>query len=125
LKTTAEGSLERALLTSFFMRHIGNVLPSKSGASKDRHADVEKTLTELNGWIHAVSPLKERVLDKTHRTIVVSGHTHTLMLGYQFPDTSIFAWNLGTWLVEPGHDSPRTGFLGIDAQGTTAWVDVK
>jgi len=116
---------ERALLTSFIMHHIGNVLPSKSGASKDRHADVEKTLSELNGWIHAVSPLKERVLDKAHRTIVVFGHTHTPILDYRFPDTSVSAWNLGTWLVEPGHDSPRTGFLGIDAQGTTAWVDVK
>lgn len=36
---------------------------------------------------------------------------------------SISAWNLETWLVEPGHESPRIGSLSIDGNGTTGWVD--
>lgn len=118
-------SWERAVLVRVIMKLLASGALSKSGnASKDRHAEAQKTLDALWSWIKAVSPLKERVDDRTHQTVVVFGHTHRPIFGYQYLGTSITAWNLGTWLVEPDHESPRTGFLGIDGNGTAGWVDV-
>lgn len=119
-------SWERAALVKFIMKLLASGVLSKpaTGASRDRHAETTKTLDELWKWIKAVSPLKERIGDKIHPTTVVFGHVHELILNYRYPDTAITAWNLGTWLIEPGHESPRTGFLGIDGSGATTWVDV-
>jgi hypothetical protein len=59
---------------------------------------------------------------KQQSTIALYGHTH-VWDDYAIPNTDIRAWNLSTWLVEPNHPPPRTGFLGIDG-ADARWIDV-
>jgi UDP-2,3-diacylglucosamine pyrophosphatase LpxH len=119
-------SWERAAVASLIMSKIGNVLPQAAspGACKDRHADVTKTLDELLNWILSVSPVKESVADTTHVTHIISGHTHDRWC-HEYPGKRTISWNLSTWLVEPKHALPQTGFLGIDTKGVASWIDVR
>ena len=70
------------------------------------------------------SPIKDSVADLGHTTHVVIGHTHD-QWRHEYPGTRTISWNLGTWLVEPKHPVPPTGFLGFDTTGAARWIDVK
>jgi UDP-2,3-diacylglucosamine pyrophosphatase LpxH len=116
---------ERWVVVKLAMHLLRKRLPSSQvGASSDRHGEIEQTEADLLEWVKHVPQLKNRLDDTTHLTHVVTGHTH---VPYQhlYPETTITGWNLGSWLVEPNHDLPRTGFLGIQRDGEVAWVDVK
>lgn len=110
---------ERKLIVDATMSELRKILISPStpaSASADRFADLETTRAGLRAWLGAVGwPIQQP-------TIALYGHTH-VWDDYAIPDSAVHSWNLGTWLVEPDHPAPRTGFLAID--GTDArWVDV-
>lgn len=121
----APDRLERWLVVRIAMYLLRKKLPpSQVGASTDRYVEVEQTEAELLEWIKHVPQLRTRLEDRSHLTHVITGHTH---VPYQhlYPDTTMTGWNLGSWLVEPHHEPPRTGFLGIQRDGEVAWVDVQ
>lgn len=121
----------RWALVKWAMHKLKKRLSSSSdvAASADRHAELEKTREELRRWVDDVHLLENGNLG--HPVHVVTGHTHVpdqyLYLHEDRPhqERPITSWNLGSWLVEPKHDLPRTGFLGIERDGRVAWVDVK
>jgi len=117
---------ERALVAKLIMSKLHNLLPSPGsvGVSKDRHSDADKTHEGVLHWIQTVSPVKESVADLTHTTYIVNGHTHD-QWRHEYPGTRTISWNLGTWLVEPKHPLPPTGFLGFDGNGAAQWIEVK
>jgi hypothetical protein len=124
----ALGSWERRIIVDAVMAELTKVLlspPTSANASADRYADLEATRAGLLAWLRAVPPMSERVdVDRPgDNTIVLYGHTH-VRDDCQIPSTGVHSYNLGTWLVEPGHDFPSTGFLGIDASGKATWVGV-
>lgn len=90
--------------------------PTSAGASADRYAGLETTRAGLRAWLEAIAWPR----DKT--TIALHGHTH-VWDDYAIPGTGTHAWNLSSWLVEPSHPPPRTGFLGIEG-ATARWIDV-
>lgn len=118
--------LERRWISELIMRKLRDVLPSPQtvGASRERHASVEHTRDALWNWIRLVSPLRERVADTSRPTHVIYGHTHVAD-AFQFPGTTMFSWNLGTWLIEPGEPLPEPGFLGIDGDRSVRWFRVR
>jgi hypothetical protein len=113
------GHWERKIVVDAVMAELKNVLLSPStaaSASADRHADLETTRAGLRAWLDAIDWPKQQP------TILLYGHTH-VWDDYAVPSTDVRSWNLSTWLVEPNHPPPRTGFLGI--HGTEAsWIDV-
>ena len=118
----AIGGLERRIVVDEVMRVIGKALespPLKSVTSADRHADVETTRAGLVAWLAAAQPLR---VAATPDAIVLYGHTH-VRDDYVIPDSRVHSYNLGTWLVEPNHDAPKTGFLAING-ADARWVDV-
>jgi len=113
------GGLERRIVVDAVMAELGKVLlaPSASeNASADRHADLETTRAGLRAWLQATAPPKQP-------SIVLYGHTH-VWDDYTIPETGVHSWNLSTWLVEPDHPLPRTGFVGIDG-ASAHWIDVR
>lgn len=113
------GNLERRIIVDAAMSAIGKALESprlSSVTAADRFADVESTRAGLRAWLRAVLP------GEPGRSIVLYGHTH-VRDDYEIPETSVHSYNLGTWLVEPNHDAPKTGFLGISG-ATARWIDV-
>jgi hypothetical protein len=115
----ALGKLERRIIVDAIMAELDKVLlspPATTNASADRHADLEDTRAGLAAWLEAIGALKEQP------TIVLYGHTH-VWDHYAIPDTNTDSWNLSTWLVEPDHPAPRTGFVGIDGS-VAQWIDV-
>ncbi|HEU4729461.1 MAG TPA: metallophosphoesterase [Kofleriaceae bacterium] len=118
--------IERRWIAELIMDKLREVLPSpdRVGASTARHAGVEHTRDALWNWIRLVSPLRERVADTSRPTHVIYGHTHVAD-AFQFPGTTMFSWNLGSWLIEPGEPLPEPGFLGIHGHGMVQWVRVR
>jgi Calcineurin-like phosphoesterase len=113
------GSLERKIVVDAVMDELGKVLlspPASANASADRYADLETTRAGLRTWMEAIDWPKQQP------TIVLYGHTH-VWDDYAIPDTGVHSWNLSTWLVEPNHPPPRTGFLGISG-ADARWIDV-
>lgn len=113
------GGLERRIVVDAVMAELGKVLLSPSAsenASADRHAAIETTRAGLRAWLSATDLPKQP-------SIVLYGHTH-VWDDYTIPDTSVHSWNLSTWLVEPDHPRPRTGFVGIDG-ASARWIDVR
>jgi hypothetical protein len=124
----AIGSWERRIIVDAIMAELAKVLlspPTSANASADRYADLEATRAGLLAWLRAVPPVSDRVDGDRPGgdTIVLYGHTH-VRDDYQIPGTGVHSYNLGTWLVEPEHDFPSTGFLGIDADGKAIWIGV-
>ena len=113
------GHWERKLVVDAAMVELRKVLISPStpaSASADRFADLETTRAALRAWLGAVDwPIQQP-------TIALYGHTH-VWDDYAIPNSAVHSWNLGTWLVEPDHPQPRTGFLAIDG-AVARWVDV-
>ena len=94
-----------------------------SAAAAARYEDVQVTRAQLVAWI-AADELLSNAAKSSEKVCFAYGHTHVWDC-YAVPSTGITAWNLNTWLVEPDHPMPRTGFLGIDqADGSAAWIDV-
>jgi UDP-2,3-diacylglucosamine pyrophosphatase LpxH len=122
------GGWERRIVVDLIMAELAKELLSpttSANASADRFADLETTRAGLLAWLKAVPSMSNRVIG-SHRmdnTIVLYGHTH-VRDDWRIPDTGVHSYNLGTWLVEPKHDIPSTGFLGIDAAGKATWVSV-
>ena len=117
-------SWERAWVVNALMKKLDSVLTSPSAASnaaQARFADIEDTRQQLLTWMKAVPPLKD--LPSNTPVHILYGHTH-VWDRYQFPASNTTSWNLNTWLVEPGHEIPRTGFLGISSDSAVAWYDV-
>jgi UDP-2,3-diacylglucosamine pyrophosphatase LpxH len=114
------GHWERKIVVDAIMTELAKVVLSPRAASStsaDRFADLETTRAALRGW------LRDTIGDRLERrTIVLYGHTH-VWDEYEIPDSAICSWNLGTWLVEPDHPRPRTGFLSIEG-AHARWVDV-
>jgi predicted phosphodiesterase len=113
------GGLERRIIVDEAMAAIGKALESprlSSVTAADRHAGVETTRAGLVKWLDAIG------WSKTQPTIALYGHTH-VRDDYEIPGTDVHSYNLGTWLVEPNHDQPKTGFLGIDGD-VARWVEV-
>jgi hypothetical protein len=120
------GGLERRLVVDAVMAELAKELlspPVSANASLDRHADLVSTRAGLVAWLRKIPFIRGR-LETGDDTIVLYGHTH-VRDDYQIPDTGVHSYNLGTWLVEPDHDFPSTGFLGIDEAGKAAWIEVK
>lgn len=116
------GGLERRIVVDAIMRVLDKALLSpqlNTVTAADRFADVEATRAGLVAWLRA---LELPVFDNPEGTIVLQGHTH-VRDEYAIPDTRVRTYNLGTWLVEPNHDAPKTGFLAIDGSDTH-WIDV-
>jgi hypothetical protein len=111
---------ERKLVARAVMAELGKVLlspPTAANASVDRHADLETTRAGLRAWLEAIA------WPKYSTTIALYGHTH-VWDDYAIPGTGVHSWNLSTWLVEPNHPPPRTGYIGIN--GTAArWIDIE
>lgn len=78
--------------------------------SKDRHCEKRVTRQRLKRWIDRVG------MDKSRQTHLVYGHTHVAD-HWQLPDSQISSYNLGSWLVEPGRDTPQMQLLFIEADG--------
>jgi hypothetical protein len=119
------GGLERRLVVDAIMTYVDKELlspPLKSVTSANRFADVETTREKLVAWLSKVTIMNGRDM-QSGKTIVLHGHTH-VRDDYQIPGTGTHSYNLGTWLVEPNHDKPKTGFLGIDGNVAT-WNDVE
>ena len=113
------GHWERKIVVDAVMAELGKVMlspPASANASADRYADLETTRAGLRAWMEAIA------WPKQPSTIVLYGHTH-VWDEYTIPDTGVRSWNLSTWLVEPNHPPPRTGFLGIDGVDA-CWIDV-
>jgi hypothetical protein len=113
------GHWERKIVVDAVMVELKNVLLSPStaaSASADRHADLETTRAGLRAWLHAIDWPKQQ------STILLYGHTH-VWDDYAIPNMDVHSWNLSTWLVEPNHPPPRTGFLGI-SDAAAHWIDV-
>jgi hypothetical protein len=113
------GHWERKIVVDAVMAELQKILLSPStaaSAAAERYADLETTRAGLRAWLGAIDWPKQQ------STIVLYGHTH-VWDDYAIPDTNVRTWNLSTWLVEPGHPPPRTGFLGIDDAGAR-WIDV-
>jgi predicted phosphodiesterase len=113
------GGLERRIVVDAVMAELGKALLSpgtSENASADRFADLETTRAGLRAWLEAVGWPKQQA------TIALYGHTH-VWDDYAIPDTGTHSYNLSTWLVEPKHPPPRTGFLGIDGD-VARWIDV-
>ena len=120
------GGLERRLVVDAVMAALAKELLSPSvaaNASLDRHADLVSTRAGLSTWLRRTPFIRGR-LETGDDTIVLYGHTH-VRDDYQIPNTGVRSYNLGTWLVEPDHDFPSTGFLGIDEAGKADWIEVK
>ena len=116
------GRLERRVIVDAIMHALDKALLSpqlSTVTAADRFADVETTRAGLVAWLHA---LELPIFNRPKGTIVLHGHTH-VRDDYVIPETNVRACNLGTWLVEPNHDAPKTGFMGIDGS-TARWVDV-
>lgn len=113
------GGLERRIVVDAVMAELNKLLLSPKApenASADRFADLQTTRAGLKAWLEAVG------WDKQQPTIALYGHTH-VWDDYAIPDTSVHSYNLCTWLVEPDHPTPKTGFLGIDG-AVARWIDV-
>jgi hypothetical protein len=113
------GGLERRIVVDAVMAELGKLLLSpkaSENASADRFADLATTRAGLVAWLEAVNWPKEQ------GTIVLYGHTH-VWDDYAIPNTGAHSYNLCTWLVEPDHPPPKTGFLGIDG-AVARWIDV-
>jgi hypothetical protein len=113
------GGLERRIVVDAVMAELAKVLLSpgaSENASADRFADLQTTRAGLAAWLEAVNWPKDQ------STIVLYGHTH-VWDDYPIPGTAAHSWNLCTWLVEPDHPQPKTGFLGIDG-AIARWIDV-
>jgi hypothetical protein len=120
------GGLERRLVVDAVMAELAKELlspPVAANASLDRHADLVSTRAGLVAWLRKIPFIRGR-LETGDDTIVLYGHTH-VRDDYQIPDTGVRSYNLGTWLVEPDHDFPSTGFLRIDEAGKADWIEVK
>ena len=114
------GHWERKIVADAVMAELGKALlspPTSTNASVDRHADLETTRAGLRAWLEAIA------WPKTPSTIALYGHTH-VWDEYAIPDSGVRSWNLSTWLVEPDHPPPKTGFLGIDG-ADARWIDVE
>jgi hypothetical protein len=113
------GHWERKIVVDAVMTELAKIVlspRSASSTSADRFADLETTRAGLRAWLF------DTIDDLKRRTIVLYGHTH-VWDDYEVPDSGVHSWNLSTWLVEPDHPPPRTGFLAIE--GTNArWIDV-
>jgi len=113
------GRWERKIVVDAVMAELGKVLFAPStpaNASADRFADLETTRAGLRAWLGSIGwPTQQP-------TIVLYGHTH-VWDDYAIPDAAVHSHNLSTWLVEPNHPPPRTGFLAIDG-ADARWVDV-
>ena len=119
------GDLERKIVVDALMAELAKELlstPVAANASLDRHADLVSTRAGLLAWLRKIPFIRGR-LETGDDTIVLYGHTH-VRDDYPIPDTGARSYNLGTWLVEPEHEMPSTGFLGIDEAGKAAWVGV-
>lgn len=113
------GGIERRIIVDAIMAELDKQLlspPLASVTSADRFADVEATRARLRAWMEAIAWPKQQ------STIMLYGHTH-VWDDYAIPDTGVHSYNLSTWLVEPNHAPPRTGFLGIDG-ADARWIDV-
>lgn len=113
------GHWERKVIVDAVMTELGKALlspPASANASADRFADLETTRAGLRAWMKAID------WPTAVSTIAIYGHTH-VWDEYTIPDTGVRSWNLSTWLVEPNHPAPKTGFLGIDG-AAARWIDV-
>jgi UDP-2,3-diacylglucosamine pyrophosphatase LpxH len=114
------GHWERKLVERAVIAELGKRLlspPMAASASADRYAGLETTREGLRAWLEAIDWPKHQT------TIALHGHTH-VWDDYAIPGTGVHAWNLSSWLVEPNHPWPRTGFLGIDGE-VARWIDVE
>ena len=114
------GSLERRIVVDAVMSVLAKILLSpstSSSTSADRFADLKTTRDGLRAWLTAIDWPAQ-----TLETIAIYGHTH-VWDDWQIPDTRVHSWNLATWLVEPDHPPPRTGFLAIHG-ADARWLDV-
>lgn len=114
------GHWERKIVVDAVMTELAKIVlspRSASSTSADRFADLETTRAGLRAWLF------DTIDDLKRRTIVLYGHTH-VWDDYEVPDSAIHSWNLSTWLVEPDHPPPRTGFLAIEGVDAS-WIDVK
>jgi hypothetical protein len=113
------GHWERKIVVDAVMTELGKALlspPTSANASADRFAALETTRAGLRAWMEAIA------WPKSLTTIALYGHTH-VWDDYAVPDSGVRSWNLSTWLVEPNHPAPKTGFLGIDG-AAACWIDV-
>jgi muconolactone delta-isomerase len=113
------GHWERKIVVDAMMDELKKILlspPAAANASADRYADLETTRAGLRAWLEAIGGLPQQP------TIALYGHTH-VWDDYAIPGTGVHSWNLSTWLVEPNHPPPKTGFLGIDG-AAASWIDV-
>lgn len=84
---------------------VGQTDPAKSS---NRHQPSEATRREMEAW--AINTAK---LPTNKRVNVIYGHTHEADL-HSIHSTLINAYNLGSWLVEPGLSNPDAQLLMID-----------
>ena len=113
------GSLERRIVVDAVMSVLSKILLSPStitATSADRFADLQETRDGLRAWLSAIEwPTQAQ-------TVAIYGHTH-VWDDWEVPDTRVHSWNLSTWLVEPDHPPPRSGFLAIHG-AEARWVDI-
>ena len=113
------GHWERKIVVDAVMTELGKIVLSPRAAksvSADRFADLETTRAGLRSW------LSDSLANLYSPTIVLYGHTH-VWDDYVIPDSGVHSWNLSTWLVEPDHPAPKTGFVAIDG-ADARWIDV-
>lgn len=118
----ALGGVERRIIVDAVMAELDKaVLSPRLGSvtAADRFADVEVTRAGLKAWMDARDMSIRQIFNGA---IVLYGHTH-VRDEYVIHGTNVHSYNLGTWLVEPNHDAPKTGFLAIDG-GAARWIDV-
>ena len=101
---------ERGKVVDFVMEKIAGYIGEGSPlTSSDRHADASETRRMVVDWVKKTK-LHERHPPVTH---LFSGHTHDADM-FNVQSTKIIAINLGSWLVEPGRDTPDTQIFEIE-----------
>ncbi|MDD5309264.1 MAG: metallophosphoesterase [Deltaproteobacteria bacterium] len=98
ISCAVKGALERAVAKENAM-----------SKSSDRHAGVDETREHLASWIEKTKLFARPAAPIRH---VVYGHTHTADM-YSVPGKNVTSYNLGSWLVEPGHEDPDSQVLVV------------
>ncbi len=93
------------LLKWLIGRATENARPSQSRARHEPSADTRRG---VESWIRDVAKL-----DPSIRTHIISGHTHVADR-YDVHSTQFTSYNMGSWLVEPGHEDPDSYLLLFD-----------
>lgn len=103
-------SVEKWVVVKSAMAMIGQIQGKKK--SNDRHKEKKETRNDLLKWV------EDTGLSSTQKTHFFYGHTHVADK-WNVLLTNIMSYNLGSWLVEPGHEHPSTKIAFIDTREGT------